>query len=74
MAIRSPESKLTVGLAIELIALLMDGTMMPATQRGEIRERRWSALSPVTDVVALDESAVAAGKSTTAVAMMQCSA
>ena len=73
MAIRPPESKLTVGLAIELIALLMDGTMMPATQRGEIRERRWSALSPVTDVVALDESAVAPGKSTTAVPMMQCS-
>jgi hypothetical protein len=31
LAIRSPESKLTVGLTIELIALLMDSAMMPAT-------------------------------------------
>jgi len=71
LAIGSPESKLTVGLAIELIALLMDGAMMPATQRGEIRERRGSALSPVTDVVALDESAVAAGKATALVTMLK---
>jgi hypothetical protein len=31
LAIGSTEAKLTAGLAIELIALLMDGAMMPAT-------------------------------------------
>ncbi len=71
MAIRSTEAKLTAGLAIELIALLMDGAMMPATQRGEIRERRGSALSPVTDVVALDEARAAAGEATALVTMLK---
>ncbi len=71
MAIRSTEAKLTAGLAIELIALLMDGAMMPATQRGEIRERRGSAPSPVTNVVALDEAHAAAGETTALVTMLK---
>jgi len=50
-------------------ALFVHRTMMPATERGEIGKSRRSALRPVMDVVALDESDSAARESTTLIAM-----
>jgi hypothetical protein len=54
-AVRAAESKLAVGPSIELVALLVNGAVVPPTEQGEIRERGRAPLSPVTDVMALSE-------------------
>ncbi len=38
-AVRTAEAKLAVRLSIELVVLLVDGAVMPATEQREIRER-----------------------------------
>src|SRR4030095_2271653 len=58
--IRAAEARLTIWLSIDLIALLVDGAVMAATEQDEVRERRGAALSPVADVVSLTKTAVAA--------------
>jgi hypothetical protein len=35
-AVRAAESKVAIRLPIELVALLMDGAMVPTTKQGEI--------------------------------------
>src|SRR5262249_60077746 len=45
--------------------------MVPATEQGEVREHRRSALSPVNDVMTLSEPHAAAREATTLVAMVQ---
>ena len=55
-AIRLAESKLTAGIAIDLIALFVDSAMVAATEHGEVRERRRPSLRPVADVVTLAEA------------------
>ena len=52
-AVRATEPKLAVRLAIELVALLVDSAVMPATEQREIGERGGTPLGPVTDVMAL---------------------
>jgi hypothetical protein len=54
-AVRSAEAKLAVGPSIELVALLVNGAVVPTTEQCEIRERGRAPLSPVTDVMALSE-------------------
>ena len=54
-AIRATEPKLAGGLSIDLVALLVNGAVVPPTEQGEIRERGRAPLSPVTDVMALSE-------------------
>ena len=71
LAVRSPELKLAVGLSIDLVALLVDGAVVPATEHREIRERRRAALRPVTDVVALSEADPAAREAAAPVAVVQ---
>jgi hypothetical protein len=39
LAIRAAKPKVAVRLSIELVALLMNGAVMPAAEQGEIRER-----------------------------------
>jgi len=70
-AVRAAEPQLTVGLSIELVALLVNGAVVPATEHGEIRERRRAPLGPVTDVMALPESHSAARDPTAAVAVRE---
>ena len=50
-----PERQLAVRLSIDLVALLVDRAVVPATEHGEVRQRRGAAVGPVTDVMALAE-------------------
>ena len=61
-AVRPPEPKRAVGLSIDLIALLVDRAVVPATEQREVRERGWAALRPVTDVMPLAERSPQPGK------------
>lgn len=69
--VRAPEPEGAVGLAIDLIALLVHRAVMTATEHGEVRERGWAALRPVTDVMPLAERQPAARKAATEVPVMQ---
>ena len=70
-AVRAAEPKLAVRLSIDLVALLVDGAMVAATEQREIRECGGAALCPVTDVVALAEVNPAAREAAAAVAVVQ---
>src|SRR3989442_3889050 len=63
-AIGSPELKLAVQLAFDLVALLVDRAMVPTTEHGEVRERCRAAVGPVADVMALAEAHAAAREAT----------
>ena len=65
------EAKLAVRLSIDSVPFLMNRSMMPATQKGQVRKRGGASLSPVTDVMALSESHMTTGKATTTVAVVQ---
>jgi len=54
-AVRPPEAERTVGLALDLIALLVHRTVMPATEQGEVRQRGRAAPCPVAEVMPLAE-------------------
>jgi hypothetical protein len=54
-AIRPAEAERAVGLSIDLITLLVDGAVVPATEQREIRERGRPALGPVVKVMPLAE-------------------
>jgi hypothetical protein len=60
-----------VGLPNDLIALLMDRAMVPATEQGEIRERGWAALRPVPDVMPLAKGEPAAREAAAAVPVVK---
>ena len=70
-AVRATEAKLAVGLSIELVALLVDGAVAPATEQGEIRQRGGAALRSVTDVVPLPDPNPAAREAAAAVPVVQ---
>src|SRR5712692_12036800 len=71
LAVRTTEPKLAVRLSIELVALLVDGAVVAATEQGEIRERGGAPLCPVADVMALPEPDPAAREPAAAVAVME---
>jgi hypothetical protein len=52
---RPPEAELATDVSIELVALLVDGAVVPAAEQGEVREGRRASLGPVTNVMALAE-------------------
>ena len=54
-AIRPSEPERAVGVAIDLIAFLVDRAVMPPTEQREIGERRRTASCPMTDVMALGQ-------------------
>jgi len=70
-AVRSAKAQLTIRLAIELVALFVDGAAVPATEHGEIRECRGAAVGPVTDVMALAEADAAAREAAAAIAIVK---
>jgi hypothetical protein len=70
-AVRAAEPKLSVRLSVELVALLVNGAVMPATEQGEIRERGGAPLCPMTDVMSLPEPKPAARETAAAVSMME---
>jgi hypothetical protein len=69
--IRSAEAKLTIGLSIDLIALLVNSPVVAAAEQDEVRQRGGAALGPVADVVGLAETPVAAREAAAAVPMEQ---
>ena len=70
-AIRAMEPKLAVRLSVDLIALLVDGAMVPATEQSEIRQRGGATLGPVTDVMTLADPESAPREAAAAVAVVQ---
>jgi hypothetical protein len=67
--IRTAKAKLTIGLSIDLITLLVDGAVMAAAEQYEVRECRRATLGPMSDVVGLAEVPVATREAAAAVAM-----
>jgi len=70
-AIRPPETELAIRVAIDLVALLVDGTVVKATQHDQIRESGGPALRPVMNVVSLNERQPAAREAATLVTMQE---
>jgi hypothetical protein len=70
-AVRAPEPERSVGLSIDLIALLVDRAVMPATEQGQVRERGGAAARPVAEVMALAEREPAAREATGPVSMVK---
>ena len=70
-AVRPPEPKRPVGAARDLIALLVDGAVVPPAEQREVRERRGPSLGPVMDVMALAKAHPAAGEAATPVPMVE---
>ena len=71
VAVRAAESKLSVRPSIELVALFVDGAVVPATEQGEIRERGGASLSPVPEVMSLPNAQAAAREATAVVPVVQ---
>jgi hypothetical protein len=71
-SVRSPEAQLAVRPAFDLIAVLVDGSMMAPTEQSQVRQCGRSSLGPVADVMALTEPHAATGEAAAIVAMMQC--
>src|SRR2546430_1358595 len=69
--IRSPEFELAVGTSFHLEAVLVHRAVVTAAQRGEVGQRRRPAAGPVPKVVALRETAAAAGEATATVSVIQ---
>jgi len=69
--VRTPESKRTVGLALALVAFLVDCAVVPSTEQGKVRECGGSALRPVAHVMSLPERQPAARETAAAVAMLK---
>src|SRR3989442_3777161 len=55
-AVGSPKAERSVGLAIDLVSLLVNRAVVATTEQREIRQRRGAAVRPVADVMALTES------------------
>jgi len=70
-AVRAPEPQLAVRLSVEVVALLVDSAVVPATEHSEIRERRGAPLCPVTDVMALAEPHATAREAAAAVSVVE---
>jgi hypothetical protein len=70
-SVRATEQQLAVGPSLELVAFLVNGAMVPATEQGEIRERGGASLGPVMDVMALAESHPAAREAAAAVSVVE---
>jgi hypothetical protein len=70
-AVGATEPKLAVRLSIELVALLVDRAVVPATEQGEVRQRGRAALRPVADVMPLAEPDPAAREAAPAVSVVK---
>jgi hypothetical protein len=54
-AVGATELQLTVRLALDLVARLVDGDVVTAAEQGQIAQRGGAALGPVPEVMALAE-------------------
>src|SRR5262245_19431837 len=70
-AIWSEEVKMAVGFSHDRKTFLVNRAVVAAAERDEVRERRWSALRPMMDVVTLNEPGSADRKAATLIAMYQ---
>jgi hypothetical protein len=70
-AIRPTEPKRAVRLSIDAIALLVERTVMPATQQREVRERGGAAFGPVTHVMPFTQLESTAREAAPAVSVVQ---
>ena len=70
-AVRAPDPQLAVRLSVEVVALLVDSAVVPATEHSEIRQRGGTALRPVTNVMALSEADPTAREAAAAVAVVE---
>jgi hypothetical protein len=66
-----PELERPVGVPRDLVRLLVHCTMMPATEKREVRQRRWPALRPVTEVMSLGDAHTAARKATASISVVK---
>ena len=73
-AVGAPELKLAVQLALDLIALLVDRTMVSTTEQGQVRECGGASMGPVTNVMSMAKAHAAARKATSAVPMVAANA
>jgi len=69
--VRPPELERPVGPARDLIALLMHGPVMPATEHGEVRERGRAAVGPVAEMMPLGEAKAAPREAAALVPMVE---
>jgi hypothetical protein len=63
--------QLAIGLALDLISLLVHRTVMPATEQSEIGERRRPSVCPMPNVMTLAEAHATARESTAVVSMFE---
>ncbi len=70
-AVRPPEAETPVGPTLDLIPLLVHRSVMPAAEEREVRERRRTAVRPVTEVMPLAETDAAAGETAAPVPMVE---
>ncbi len=70
-AVRAPESERPIGPARDLIPLLVDGAVMPAAQKREVRERGGASAGPVTEMMPLAIAHTAAGEPAAPVPMLE---
>jgi hypothetical protein len=71
LSIWPPEAERAVELTRDLVALLVDRTMMPPTEQDEIRQRGWAAAGPMAHVMPLPDAHAAAREATASVSMVQ---
>ncbi len=70
-AVRTPEPERAVGLSIDLVALLVDRAVVPATEQGEIRERGRAAFRPVAHVMPFTQPEAAAREAAALVPVLE---
>jgi hypothetical protein len=68
---RVAERQRAIGLALDGVALFVHGPVMPATEQGQICQRRRASTRPVVNVMPLRDPDAAAGEATAAVAMLE---
>jgi hypothetical protein len=70
-AVRSPEAQLSVGLSTHLVALLVNGAVVAATEQCEIRQGGRASVRPVAEVMPLAERQPASWETAASVAVVE---
>ena len=68
--VRVAELQFAVSQPLDLVAFVMDHTVMSPTKHGQVRERGGPAMRPVADVMTLAEAHAAAREATAAIPML----
>ena len=70
-AVWAPEAERPIRPALDGVAHLVNGSMMPMTEQREIGQRRRSAVRPMAQMMPLREAMVAAGEAAPAVPILE---